>query len=42
VVELVPAPFAETEAVDRCRDLMARAGMAPVTLNKEIPGFIFN
>lgn len=42
VVELVPAPFTEAAAVERCRDLMARSGMAPVTLAKEVPGFIFN
>jgi 3-hydroxyacyl-CoA dehydrogenase len=42
VVELVPAPFTEASAVERCRDLMAGAGMAPVVLAKEVPGFVFN
>ncbi|MES2184011.1 MAG: 3-hydroxyacyl-CoA dehydrogenase [Pseudomonadota bacterium] len=42
VIELVPAPFTAPGVVDRCRTLLAEAGMRPVTVRREIEGFIFN
>ena len=42
VVELVPAPFTAAAAVDAVRDLMAACGMRPVTLGREVEGFVFN
>ncbi|MSO65389.1 MAG: 3-hydroxyacyl-CoA dehydrogenase [Alphaproteobacteria bacterium] len=41
-VELVPAPWTAPEAMERCRTLMARAGMSPVVMKKEIPGFVIS
>lgn len=42
VVELIPAPFTDLNATMRARDLLVRAGMAPVILRREIEGFLFN
>ncbi|GLS21659.1 3-hydroxyacyl-CoA dehydrogenase [Labrys miyagiensis] len=42
VAEMVPAPFTSGEAVAFARELLASAGMAPVLVNKEIEGFVFN
>ncbi|MEQ8504412.1 MAG: 3-hydroxyacyl-CoA dehydrogenase [Rhodospirillales bacterium] len=42
VVEVVPAPFTAPEAASRCEDLLTRAAMAPVRVNKEVEGFVFN
>ncbi|MAO56076.1 MAG: 3-hydroxyacyl-CoA dehydrogenase [Rhodospirillaceae bacterium] len=42
VVEVVPAPFTSPEAVEIGAGLMARAGMAPVYVNKEVEGFVLN
>ncbi|HEY1722402.1 MAG TPA: 3-hydroxyacyl-CoA dehydrogenase [Magnetospirillaceae bacterium] len=41
-VELVPAPWTEAPVVERTRSLMARIGMAPMILNKEVDGFVVN
>lgn len=42
VVELVPAPFTDPGAVSSLAALLARAGMSPVRLNREIEGFVYN
>ena len=41
-VELVPAPWTTPEAMERCRALMIQAGMSPVVMKKEIPGFVIS
>lgn len=42
LVEIAPAPWTSPAAVDRARDLYARAGQSPVLLKKEITGFLLN
>lgn len=42
VAEIVPAPFTAQWAVDAATALLAAAGMVPVRLEKEVPGFLFN
>ncbi len=42
IVEIVPAPFTDPEAVERTRALMAQAGQVPVVLQREVNGFIYN
>ncbi|XP_065829798.1 lambda-crystallin-like [Oscarella lobularis] len=42
LVELVPAAWTNPDVVRRTRALMADIGQAPVTLNKEVNGFILN
>lgn len=42
LVELAPAPWTDPAAVERARDLYARAGQSPVMLKKEITGFLLN
>ncbi|MDQ2804367.1 MAG: 3-hydroxyacyl-CoA dehydrogenase [Pseudomonadota bacterium] len=42
LVELCPAPWTDAAAVERTRDLMTRAGQAPVTVAKEVAGFALN
>ncbi|MBB3771642.1 3-hydroxyacyl-CoA dehydrogenase [Angulomicrobium tetraedrale] len=42
VVELVPAPWTEAEALAGARELMQAVGQVPVTLSREIDGFILN
>ncbi len=42
VVEIVPAPFTAGAAVARAGEILAAAGMSPVTLRREVPGFVFN
>jgi L-gulonate 3-dehydrogenase len=42
VVELCPAPWTDSDVVARTRDLMARAGQVPATVNKEVQGFVLN
>jgi L-gulonate 3-dehydrogenase len=42
LVELAPAPWTSPDAVERARDLYARAGQSPVLLKKEIAGFLLN
>tara|TARA_R110000772_G_scaffold267976_1_gene393648 strand:- start:22591 stop:23538 length:948 start_codon:yes stop_codon:yes gene_type:complete len=42
VVEVVPAPFTAPETVARCNALLNRAAMAPIAVNKEVEGFVFN
>jgi L-gulonate 3-dehydrogenase len=42
LVELSPAPWTAPETVARTRALMEAVGQVPVSLNKEIPGFLLN
>jgi 3-hydroxyacyl-CoA dehydrogenase len=42
LVELSPAPWTSPETVARTRALMEAVGQVPVSLNKEIPGFLLN
>lgn len=42
LVELAPAPWTSTTAIERARDLYTRAGQSPVLLKKEITGFLLN
>lgn len=42
VVELVPAPWTNPEVVIEARALMTTVGQVPVSLNREIDGFILN
>ena len=42
LVEIVPAPWTDSETVTRTRDLMTAVGQAPITLKKEIDGFVAN
>src|SRR5258707_8334799 len=42
LVELSPAPWTAPETVARTRGLMEAVGQVPVSLNKEIPGFLLN
>ena len=42
LVELCPAPWTDSVAVDRVHDLMTRIGQAPIRVRKEVPGFIAN
>ena len=41
-VEIVPAPWTDPEAVDRCATLMERIGQKPIRMTREIDGFIMN
>ncbi|PIW27955.1 MAG: 3-hydroxyacyl-CoA dehydrogenase [Rhodospirillales bacterium CG15_BIG_FIL_POST_REV_8_21_14_020_66_15] len=42
VVEVVPATFTAPETIARAEALMTRAAMAPIRVNKEVEGFVFN
>ncbi len=42
VVELVPAPWTDPQAVISTRALMEAAGQVPVSLTREIEGFVLN
>ena len=42
LVELSPAPWTTLETVARARALMEAVGQVPVTLRREIPGFLLN
>ncbi|MCM5570209.1 3-hydroxyacyl-CoA dehydrogenase [Burkholderiaceae bacterium FT117] len=42
LVEIAPAPWTSPQTVARARDIYARAGQTPVTLKKEITGFLLN
>src|SRR3954447_19075397 len=42
VVELCGAPWTAPEVIARARDLYALAGQAPITVNREILGFVLN
>ncbi|MCJ8503470.1 3-hydroxyacyl-CoA dehydrogenase [Kocuria flava] len=42
VIELVPAPFTEPEAVEAARSVYETAGLSPVLVEREVEGFVFN
>jgi len=42
LVEISPAPWTSTEAVQRAHALYSQAGQSPVLLKKEITGFLLN
>ncbi|XP_073243306.1 lambda-crystallin-like [Porites lutea] len=42
LVEIVPAPWTDSDVVDRTVALMKEIGQAPVVTKKEVNGFIFN
>ncbi|XP_043207249.1 lambda-crystallin homolog [Amphibalanus amphitrite] len=42
LVELIPAPWTDPEAVTQTRQLMIEIGQSPISLNKEMPGFALN
>jgi 3-hydroxyacyl-CoA dehydrogenase len=42
LVELAPAPWTAPDVVERARSLYQRAGQTPVTVKKEITGFLLN
>lgn len=42
LVELCPAPWTDAEAVARAHEIYAAAGQTPVTLTREIHGFLLN
>ena len=42
LVELCPTPWTDPTTLARTRDLMRRAGQAPVTVAKEVAGFALN
>ena len=42
ILELVPAPWTDKDIVQKTRERLEAMGQAPITLNKEITGFIMN
>jgi 3-hydroxyacyl-CoA dehydrogenase len=42
IVELCGADFTSSEVIARARDFMASCAMSPITVNREIEGFILN
>ncbi|MDX7952623.1 3-hydroxyacyl-CoA dehydrogenase [Lichenihabitans sp. Uapishka_5] len=42
LVELVPAPWTSSDAVDRAATLMRDVGQAPIRLSREVNGFVVN
>jgi len=42
MVELVPAPWTDEYTRSTTRNLMAEAGQGPVSLSRELPGFVLN
>ncbi len=42
LVELVPAPWTDTSAVDFTFDLMTSVGQSPIRITKEVDGFVLN
>ncbi|PQV44335.1 3-hydroxyacyl-CoA dehydrogenase [Paraburkholderia sp. BL21I4N1] len=42
VVEIVPAPFTDTDAVTRAMSLFTEAGLKPIRVAREVEGFVFN
>lgn len=42
LVELVPAPWTDTGAMTFTQDLMAAVGQTPITINREVEGFVLN
>jgi len=42
MVELVPAPWTDQDTRAKTRQIMAEAGQGPVSLSRELPGFVLN
>ncbi|MGU3492402.1 3-hydroxyacyl-CoA dehydrogenase [Xanthobacteraceae bacterium A53D] len=42
LVELIPAPWTAPETLNSTRDLMSALGQSPITLTREINGFVVN
>jgi len=42
MVELVPAPWTSQKVRDEAREIMNQAGQGPVSLSREVPGFVLN
>jgi L-gulonate 3-dehydrogenase len=42
LVEIIPSPWTSSSVTESVRNLMIKVGQKPVTLNKELPGFIVN
>lgn len=42
VAEVVPAPFTSARATRVATDLLTQSGIAPILINEEIEGFVFN
>lgn len=42
VVEVVPAPFTSHDATSRACNFMRLVGLSPITVRKEVRGFVFN
>ncbi|NQW10567.1 MAG: 3-hydroxyacyl-CoA dehydrogenase [Alphaproteobacteria bacterium] len=42
LVELCPAPWTDAAVLQRARQTMEAVGMVPVTVNKEVEGFVLN
>lgn len=42
LVELVPAPWTDNAAMTFTHDLMAAVGQTPITINREVEGFVLN
>lgn len=42
IVEISPAPWTAAEVVEKTRDLHTRVGQVPITVLKEVEGFILN
>jgi 3-hydroxyacyl-CoA dehydrogenase len=42
VIELVPAPFTDPETLEAAATILKSAGMEPITVRKEVEGFVFN
>lgn len=42
LVELCPAPWTDPKVMERAHAIYAAAGQTPVTLSREIPGFLLN
>ncbi|MEM7253774.1 MAG: 3-hydroxyacyl-CoA dehydrogenase [Pseudomonadota bacterium] len=41
-VEMIPAPWTDTEVLERTTDLMRSVGQVPIRLNREVEGFVVN
>ncbi len=42
IVELAPAPWTDAAVVTRAKVIYEKAGQVPITLRREIPGFVLN
>lgn len=42
LVELCPAPWTDPKAMERAHNIYTAVGQSPVTLSREIPGFLLN